>query len=670
MTEQRIDTLCAQMMAGLKQLDLLLDQEQIGKALQIHTDPEAVERRKQVKRLHRALSHYNDRDLDLFYIGFLGHFSSGKSSTINSLLRDHPEFVKRKADLNPTDEHITLLTHSDNRNKLLKMGRQGTVSVHPVFFEHDFLRHIVLIDTPGTGDPAIQEEIVRDALPLCDLILYAINMASPFDTSDIPLLSRQQKHLPDIPLQFIATRADEFERVQHKPLRGNFNENKFLETIAVTAARINETIGEDKFKATDFHPIDNKQAYGIETLHDLIRRHTDTESREGLLQLHGHKVAYFQRQSRELLDFFTHRITGKSVTVGKFLEQAGFNIERYQNKVRVGTDDLEKGWNGAFDKIKATVDGTEGKLRRDISTGQLPEKAWDIEALQNERRVAHSKIHGFRKAEADHLLTEFSTAFKKHLRQVSMETPFEIQPLSAEIVRKAQLGLPFSTGQSEPRAAKALRTFALTTVKELNKQLGSLEERLGTYKPIGNIEASIKGAEKKLKRIMTQFFEAIDMYKAAAMGNEVKEYIQELGLGAKLDAVDATDLKTDEIQDGIRKRMLMGLEPEKRAFKRECDTLVEAIGKLKGRLNEHSKNLENSRKVTEMPVEIFPDTDLQMQLEELLAEAAKEAHDAGKKEYQKRKTEAEKSYQDKRHLFLYDRRQKIRKWTLSALGIG
>ena len=52
-------------------------------------------------------------------VGFLGHFSSGKSSLINALLgisNDENPGYKRDVGLHPTDSRITLITHRITRN--------------------------------------------------------------------------------------------------------------------------------------------------------------------------------------------------------------------------------------------------------------------------------------------------------------------------------------------------------------------------------------------------------------------------------------------------------------------------------------------------------------------------------------------------------------------------
>ena len=56
-------------------------------------------------------------------VGFLGHFSSGKSSLINALLgvsSDENPGYKRDVGLHPTDTRITLITHQDQAKLVRK----------------------------------------------------------------------------------------------------------------------------------------------------------------------------------------------------------------------------------------------------------------------------------------------------------------------------------------------------------------------------------------------------------------------------------------------------------------------------------------------------------------------------------------------------------------------
>jgi predicted GTPase len=61
----------------------------------------------------------------------MGHFSTGKSSTINSLLElDESSKTARITGLNPTDKSITLITHEENSNSVFSTTKEGLLTIN------------------------------------------------------------------------------------------------------------------------------------------------------------------------------------------------------------------------------------------------------------------------------------------------------------------------------------------------------------------------------------------------------------------------------------------------------------------------------------------------------------------------------------------------------------
>ena len=145
-------------------------------------------------------------------------FSAGKSSTINSLLDTWNSKHERVTDLNPTNTTITLITKEKNASSLVGVIREGHVTIRLELVDSPFLDEIVLVDTPGTGDPQFIEEVARDFLPICDLILFVFSAASPLDKSDVPLLLELHNRLPFVPIHFVVTRVDELRTNRDAPL--------------------------------------------------------------------------------------------------------------------------------------------------------------------------------------------------------------------------------------------------------------------------------------------------------------------------------------------------------------------------------------------------------------------------------------------------------------------
>jgi predicted GTPase len=221
--------------AGLTKLQKLLEKPVAICALELGKNAAAAKEYDVLRRLHKSLLQYLERNGTLFYASVLGHFSAGKSSTINSLLDTWNSKHERLTDLNPTDTTITLITQEKNASSLAGVIKEGHVTIRLEPVDIPFLEEIVLVDTPGTGDPQFIEEVARDFLPICDLILFVFSAASPLDKSDLPLLLELHQRLPFVPIHFVVTRTDELRANPDAPLtEGNLDARKteqFLNTV-------------------------------------------------------------------------------------------------------------------------------------------------------------------------------------------------------------------------------------------------------------------------------------------------------------------------------------------------------------------------------------------------------------------------------------------------------
>jgi ribosome biogenesis GTPase A len=84
--EHDVDVHASKVLSGLRALGNLLDEPETGEALDLARNARTTEQYNILRRLKQSLIQYLERDGDLFYVGLVGHFSSGKSSTINSVL--------------------------------------------------------------------------------------------------------------------------------------------------------------------------------------------------------------------------------------------------------------------------------------------------------------------------------------------------------------------------------------------------------------------------------------------------------------------------------------------------------------------------------------------------------------------------------------------------------
>jgi predicted GTPase len=267
--------------AGLTKLQELLEKPVATGALELGKNAAAAKEYDVLRRLHRSLLQYLERNGSLFYAGVLGHFSAGKSSTINSLLDTWNSKHERVTDLNPTDTTITLITKEENASSLVGVIREGHVTIRLEPVDSPFLDEIVLVDTPGTGDPQFIEEVARDFLPICDLILFVFSAASPLDKSDVPLLLELHNRLPFVPIHFVVTRADELRTNQDAPLtEENLDPRKTEQFLNRVVTRVNTLLTPDVYLATSFSLIDNRSRFRTQQLREFLSARCNVSFRQ------------------------------------------------------------------------------------------------------------------------------------------------------------------------------------------------------------------------------------------------------------------------------------------------------------------------------------------------------------------------------------------------------
>ena len=149
-------------------------------------------------------------------VGFLGHFSSGKSTLINAIMdidrNEYPAY-RRESGRNPTDKGITLTTHFNNyqktSNEFLSFIDKVDVVQGPRL---PVLENMTLVDTPGLGDdPDELEKIIR-FLHLVHVLVLTVDGRRPFaDTEkDFGLLDVAFNRLVGVPKIFAITSAVDF----------------------------------------------------------------------------------------------------------------------------------------------------------------------------------------------------------------------------------------------------------------------------------------------------------------------------------------------------------------------------------------------------------------------------------------------------------------------------
>ena len=170
----------------------------------------------QLRNISKSIPGLLSQSENVALVGFLGHFSSGKSSLINALLdisADQNPGYKREVGLHPTDTGITLISHRDHAH-LIRKSAYTTIDtidvVHGPALE--FLEHAILVDTPGLGNEAAEHEAVTRFLHLCHVLVITIDGRRPFadKDKDFELLDTAFNKLSEVPKIIVVTSAEEF----------------------------------------------------------------------------------------------------------------------------------------------------------------------------------------------------------------------------------------------------------------------------------------------------------------------------------------------------------------------------------------------------------------------------------------------------------------------------
>ncbi|CCE11011.1 hypothetical protein BRAS3843_570067 [Bradyrhizobium sp. STM 3843] len=547
--EYEIDVQASKILAGLRDLGDLLEEPETGEALDLAKNARTTEQYNILRRLRQSLTQYLERDGDLFYVGLVGHFSSGKSSTINSILNIWGSERERETDLNPTDTTITLITNEGNAKSLLGVIREGHVTIRHESVDNDLLQKIVIADTPGSGDTQFVEEVARDFLPICDVILFFFSATSPLDKTDLPLLTEIHKKLRFIPIRFVVTRADEFRIDASRPVAvKNIDTTRRDRFLGDVLTRLNKLLEPTVYTEEHFILIDNKAGYNIDELVELIRTKCDPGNPNARIVMHGHKIHYFQSAAKELKAFFGNFIDDKLRELNKIVSTAEQNIQLYNKNVLISNNNLTKNWHEQFGSIRATreraqkslrpvtllasnIDAFEAVLSRQAAIGKALSDHAHFMARQLALRVKLEVARNLRSRIEQLQLWEFSSLAPRSETVASNLVgvdPNILLPL-------VPAGIGGDWASLRDAKVQGLRDAA-TDLRRLTDDLQALiDERI----PIRECETEVNNAQKSLTLDLEQFFTNAQLYRDGVFSHTTKESISALGIGARLDALES-----------------------------------------------------------------------------------------------------------------------------------
>ena len=572
------DMEAAAIASGLAELQALLGTHVAINSLELGKNAAAEREFDVLRRLNKSLTQYLERNGSLFYVGVLGHFSAGKSSTINSLLGLWTTPYERDTALNPTDQVITLITREENASSLLGVIKEGHVTIRLQSVDSPLLNEIVLVDTPGTGDPQFLTEVARDFLPICDLIIFLFSAASPLDKSDVPLLDELHKRLPFVPVHFVVTRADELRINSDLPLdESNFDSQKTEGFLSAVVTRVNHLLAPQVYLSSNFSFIDNKSQFRIEQLKRLLEAKCNSSNPQVHVSMHINKLYYYRSSSKALRVFFSGILQKKLDEISKIVETAERNIDKFQKLVQISNSNLTRTWM----EHAATIDSAASRATANVRPlAPLPQQYSGFSLISVKRSDLMQQLGHSAKFHAGSVVSDQKTSItgllQEHLYQVQNSiTQIRLGDLSADsnsAIKVPSIPPPglkeARSGASLHREGRELREAEAEALREsaadLRRSLSALNDQLGQRLPLAVAEQSLEAATTSLKADLDQFFQNIELYRSGVFSHATKESISTLGIGAQLDALE-TEFTEDD-KEGFADTASNDLFPGAREF--------------------------------------------------------------------------------------------------------
>ncbi len=565
------DIQCSQILKGLDQLDKYLEEPIAKDALNLDENFSTNKNRELLKRLRMSLIQYKERGRDLVYVGFMGHFSTGKSSTINSLLDlDKQSEGYRNIGLNPVDKAITLITHSKNNSSILNITKEGLVAIKSSSVDNDFLHNVVIADTPGTGDPVLLDEIARDFLPICDLIIYFFSSTNPLDTADQPFLQEKFSELNFIPTKFVVTRADEFRLDSECQLNEqNFDDRKAGEFLGTLVYRINQLFKDSNaaISSEDIILIDNRVNFNIDSLKTYISKFADIEDISGQIRIHSHKIRYYQSSSITLQGFFSNFINNKFISISNFVENAKKNIKKFNDEIQITNNSLTQSWFDSLGDIRNVCNKVINSLPdtiiisnkiSDFNSDKRMQKTNLLKSqIKSESKESIKSWSGLAKQETLRILNSQLSQLKIDINEAKIPQMLKdpsclhlsLSNIKLESFLKKEMDSKIPQMLvSESR--KMLHSVYIEkfneTRKELGKRIKYLKDELQQKRPSSACEEIINKAEIGLSEDFDKFFNIIYIYRSGVFSLNVKDAIAKLGMEMKLDELDSKQIPDEQ----------------------------------------------------------------------------------------------------------------------------
>lgn len=593
------------------------------KVLEIDLTAESSNNENLLNRLIRSLNQYVNKKKNIIYVGLVGHYSSGKSSTLNSLLELKGSNNERATGLNPTDKAITLITHPKNSNSLVLMSREGiNVPVRSIFIEHEMLKEIVISDTPGSGDPHIVNEMIQDFLPICDFIFYFISSTNPIDQADLPLLEQKSKKLPFIPVKYIITRADEFRINKNQDVsHENIDSVKKDTFTGKLISRFKKIVSSEDINIEDFIFVDNESKFNIDLLRKnlhAISSHLDSNE---LLKIHGYKTEYYKTNLNQIYLFYTKTIDEKIRQSKGYEKTASENITRFDKSVEMNNEKLRLLWSKGQTKFKEEYSNEVQNINA-AKLNRISKQLSDHRELINIKASLFQKTESLSNGYHGKIVQDLNSLIKESLRDIKHSILDNINKgalLNDNLSNlfPSRIGFSPSINKIEIDYSK-LNDYLASYKKEVIDLLKDSRQviRFKIKEFITTIEKEMtltclenlyKNGSLSINENFDKYFERIQMYRSTVLTRNTKETIEKLRIGIQLDELDEefeedfiNEMKTKAINNIYIKN-----SNDLNKFRTKKELYISKISDIKIALNKITiKELPNGSTLTKEEIDV------------------------------------------------------------------
>ena len=350
----------------------------------------------QLRNIAKSIPDLLSQSDQVALVGFLGHFSSGKSSLINALLgvsNDEDPGYKREVGQHPTDTGITLITHRDHAQSVRQSAYTVIDAVEVVHGPAlEFLEHAILVDTPGLGNERAELEAVTRFLHLCHVLVITIDGRRPFadKEKDFALLDIAFNQLAGVPKVIVVTSAEEFLTSRTASFETGWQANvaevfweEAVERLRADPRFLNHL---GRFERAQRFFVDSKEGFRVDQVRDaLLPIVTDDGQRARIREAQGRYVLATAARALEVLLGY---IATRSANLNRLLTEAQSRAD---------------GTAIAVEDLLGSLELSLGSIRQRLqeSRQQIPTGAFAVEAIVTPQAIDDAHGSTLRRLEGE-----------------------------------------------------------------------------------------------------------------------------------------------------------------------------------------------------------------------------------------------------------------------------